>query len=71
MERGETMLVTSGEIFEKFPGILEFFEQPKRKYQIQEEFSLSRGEAELVTDILLREGYIENTSQGWKRRGGK
>lgn len=61
------MFITKEEIFKKFPNILEFFEHPKRKYQVQEEFELSRGEAELITDVLLRANLIKNTSQGWVR----
>lgn len=64
------MFITKEEILKKFPDILEFFEHPKRKYQVQEEYDLSRGEAELITDVLLRENAIKNSSLGWVRTEG-
>lgn len=60
------MLITSEEIFEKFEGILEYFEKPRRIYNLQSEYDLSRGEAQLILDTLVRENYLEVTSVGWK-----
>lgn len=61
------MLITKEDILKKYPDVLEFFKTPKRKYQIQEGLGLTRGEAELITDVLLRENLIRNTSLGWIR----
>lgn len=59
-------MITSLEIIKSYPELLEFLEKPKRRYEIQERFDLDRGEAALITDKLLADGYIENTSLGWK-----
>lgn len=61
------MLITSKEIFERFPELKSIFKtRPRRKYEIQDMFKLTRGEVDLIISTLTKEGYLENTALGWR-----
>ena len=60
------MLITSKEIFERFPELESIFKtRPRRKYELQDMFKLTRGEVDLIISTLTKEGYLENWPIGF------
>lgn len=60
-------MITKDLIRASFPNLKESFgDKYIRKYELQQILDISKGEADLIIDILFENKVIENSSLGWR-----